>query len=50
MLLRTPSEDTTFRVGDRVRLLNLLRGNDPEAMPVGSMTQASEVFVVEAQG
>jgi hypothetical protein len=50
MLLRTPSEDTTFRVGDRVRLLNLLRGNDPEAMPVGSMTQASEVFVLEARG
>jgi RecB family exonuclease len=49
-LLRTPSEETTFRVGDRVRLLNLLRGNDPEAMPVGSMTQASEVFVLEAQG
>jgi RecB family exonuclease len=50
MLLRTPSEGTTFRVGDRVRLLNLLRGNDPEAMPVGSMTQASEVFMLEAQG
>lgn len=49
-LLRTPSEETTFRVGDRVRLLNLLRGDDPEAMPVGSMTQASEVFVLAAQG
>jgi hypothetical protein len=49
-LLRTPSEETTFRVGDRVRFLNLLRGNDPEAIPVGSMTQASEVFVLAAQG
>lgn len=49
-LLRTAAEATIFRLGDRVRLLNLLRGNDPESMPVGSMTQASEVFVLAPLG
>jgi hypothetical protein len=48
LLLRTPSEVTDFRIGDRIRLLNLLRGRDPDSpVPIGSVTQASEVFLLE---
>lgn len=48
LLLRTPSETTTFRCGDRVRMLGLLRGDDPESrLPIGTLTQASEVFLLD---
>jgi hypothetical protein len=49
LLLRTSSETTTFRPGDKIRLLNLLRGRDPDSpVPIGTLTQASEVFLLEA--
>jgi len=48
LLLRTPSEATIFRRGDRVRLLGLLRGDDPESrLPIGTLTQTSEVFLLD---
>jgi PD-(D/E)XK nuclease superfamily len=47
LLLRTSSETTTFPLGHRIRLLNLLRGRDPDApVPIGALTQASEVFLL----
>lgn len=49
LLLRTSSETTTFRLGDRIRLLNLLHGRDPDSpVPIGTLTQASEVFLLDA--
>ncbi len=48
LLLRTSSEAIVLRTGSRIRALNLLRGRDPDArVSIGSMTQASEIFVLE---
>ncbi len=48
LLLRTSSEVVSFGVGDHLRLLDLHREHDSEsALPVGTLTNASEVFSVE---
>ena len=49
LLLRSATNDPGFAVGDAVRLLSVHRESDPDvAFPVGTMTAASEVFVLEA--
>jgi hypothetical protein len=46
-LLRTSSETVPFKVGEHLRLLNLRREEDPEgSLPIGTLTQASEIFIV----
>lgn len=51
LLLRTSSESVPFKVGDRLRLLNLHREDDPEsALPIGILTHVSEVFAVGLSG
>lgn len=48
MLLRANTMEPGFGVGDRVRLLGLRPDSDPEVpFPIGSMTVATEVFVLE---
>lgn len=47
VLVRTHQESTPLAAGNRVRILNLLRGDDPETpMLVASMTSACEVFLI----
>lgn len=49
LLLRTSSEMTTFHLGQRIRLLNLLHGRDLDSpVPIGALTQASEIFLLDA--
>jgi PD-(D/E)XK nuclease superfamily len=49
-LLRTPTEAATFRIGDRLRLLDLAHGHDDDAdRAILTVTQSSEVFVLERQ-
>jgi hypothetical protein len=46
-LLRTASEATPFRAGDRVRLLDLVHGKDDDTdTTILTMTQMSEAYVV----
>lgn len=48
LLLRTSSEVVPFGVGDHLRLLDLHREDDSESvLPIGTLTQASEIFTVE---
>ncbi len=48
LLLRTSSEVVPFSVGDHLRLLDLHREDDSESMlPIGTLTQASEIFSLE---
>lgn len=48
-LLRTSTESAGFRLGDRIRLLNLAVGRDDDSGTATlTQTQASEVFVLEA--
>ncbi len=47
LLLRTSSETVSFKVGNRLRLLNLHREEDTESsLPIGTLTHVSEVFSV----
>lgn len=51
LLLRTTSAHHEFEPGQRLRLLGLRRGEDPESdTPVAVFTQSSEVFEVTGQG
>lgn len=51
LLLRSATNDPGFAVGNAVRLLGLHRESDPDvAFPIGAITPASEVFVLEASG
>ena len=48
LLLRTSSEVVPFGVGDHLRLIDLHREDDSESvLPIGTLTQASEIFTVE---
>jgi hypothetical protein len=48
MLLRASAATIVLRNGNRIRALNLLRGRDQEApVPIGCITQASELFLLE---
>lgn len=48
LLVRTSSETSDFHIGDRVRLLNLLRGRDADSpVSIGSLTQSSESFFLD---
>jgi hypothetical protein len=49
LLLRTTTPTPSFAIGDRVRFLGLRRDADPEVTwPIGSLTVATEVFLVES--
>jgi hypothetical protein len=49
-LLRTPGETTPFRPGDRVRILDVVHGQDDESeTTILSMTQTSEAYVIRQQ-
>ncbi|MDQ4215062.1 PD-(D/E)XK nuclease family protein [Microbacterium capsulatum] len=49
LLLRTTTPAPPFASGDRVRLLGLRRGADPQTdWPIGSVTVATEAFRVES--
>jgi hypothetical protein len=51
LLLRTAVEVVPFQSGDRLRLLNLRRDIDPESnLSIGSLTHASEIFVLSGSG
>lgn len=51
LLLRSATNDPGFAVGNAVRLLGLHRESDPDvAFPIGAITAASEVFVLEVSG
>lgn len=49
-LLRTPTEATLHRSGDRIRMLDIAYGkNDDTQMAILTMTQTSEAYVVRVQ-
>jgi PD-(D/E)XK nuclease superfamily len=49
LLVRTLGEDVPFTAGDRLRILGLRRGDGSESpMPAVTMTQASEIFVMDS--
>ena len=49
-LLRTPTEATLHRSGDRVRMLDIAYGkNDDNQMAILTMTQTSEAYLVRVQ-
>lgn len=50
LMVRTSASDG-LPLGQRVRLLGLLRGNDPESqIPIASLTESSEVFLLDTLG
>lgn len=50
-LLRTPTEDPSFAVGDQVRLLDVVVATNEDAgEAVVTITRASEVFQIDARG